>query len=87
MSVRLRPPAFHHRKIVVDVALRNVDLILDPALAHIRNHDFIPDLLPEPGELVAVAFEGIPELAQRELVLLRDSEHRPVEPLVVDANA
>ena len=87
MPVRLRAPALHHGKIVVDVALRDVDLVLDPAPAHLRNHDVVPDLLSKLRVFVAVAFEGVAELAQRELVLLRDPEHGLVEPVVVDANA
>ena len=87
MPVRLRPPALQHRKIVVDVTLRDVDLVLDPAPAHLRYHDLFPDLLSKLREIVAVAFEGVPELAQREFVLLCDPENRLVEPLVVDANA
>ena len=87
VPVRIRSPARHRRQMVVDVALGDVDLVLDLALAYLRDHDLFPDLLAKLRELVAVAFEGVPELAQGELVLLRDPQQRPVEPVVVDAYA
>ena len=85
MPVRLGAATLHHGEIVVDIALRDIDLVLDPEFAHIRDHDFVPDLFAKLREVVAVAFQGVPELAQREFVLLREAEQRLVEPLVVDA--
>ena len=61
MTVRIRSAALHHRKVVVDVALRDVDLVLDPKPAHLGDHDLFANLLAKFREVVAVAFHRVPE--------------------------
>ena len=87
VPVRIGSLTLDCRQIVVDVALRETHLAFDLPPAYLRDHDFLSDFLAEAREVVTVAFEGIPELAQRKTVLLGDSKQRVVESLIIDADA
>ncbi len=71
-------------QVAVDLAVAHLDLVVDLALAQLRQQDLVAHLVAELVEVHAVALERGTELRQREVVALGDALDGGVELRVPD---
>ena len=74
-------------EIILDLRRRDLDAVVDFALAQPRDGDLVADIFPEFLEGVAIGAEDFPELRHRQVVFLGDVGDGCIEALVVDHNA
>ena len=79
--------SLHVLEEVVDLALGDLDLAVHLALAQPRDQDLVADVVAELLERHPLPVERRAKVGKRQLVLLGNHLHRPVDLLVVGAHA